>query len=347
MEALNKIKKTDQKKYIYHFGPSQTDGSGKDKNLLGNKGANLAEMSLLGLQVPPGFTLSSELCDLFLKKEQSLESLIKKSLETAIKNLEQVTGKKFNGSSKPLLLSVRSGAAVSMPGMMDTILNLGLNDKTVQVLAELCQDERFAWDSYRRFIQMYSSVVMKMNSSLLEVHLDDYKKQKGYQFDSELSSKEWKKMVSQFKESILQNTGKLFPDDPWEQLWTAIEAVFRSWNNSRAVIYRQMNGSDSEIGTAVNVQAMVFGNRGEGSATGVVFTRNPSTGEKSLFGEFLQNAQGEDVVAGIRTPTLIINHKSEDKKDLKTLMPESFKQLEQLCYQLKNIINMFKTLNLQ
>lgn len=333
MESLSKI--NSQKKYIYHFGPSQTDGSGRDKNLLGNKGANLAEMSLLGLQVPPGFTLSSELCYLFLKKEQSLESLIKQPLEKAVKNLEQVTGKKFNGISYPLLLSVRSGAAVSMPGMMDTILNLGLNDKTVEILGRLSQDERFAWDSYRRFIQMYSSVVMKMNSSLLEVYLDDYKSQKNYQSDSDLSAEEWRQIVSYFKESILQNTGKIFPEDPWEQLWTAIEAVFKSWNNPRALIYRQMNGSNSKAGTAVNVQAMVFGNRGKDCAAGVVFTRDPSTGEKNLFGEFLQNAQGEDVVAGTRTPSLIVGKESESKKDLKKLMPKSFKQLERLCHQLE------------
>ena len=393
MEPLSQIK---PQKYIYHFGPTHTEGSEKDRNLLGNKGANLAEMSRLGLQVPPGFTLSSELCGFFLKEEQSLKEIIQKPLEEAISNLETVTGKTFNSGKNPLLLSIRSGAAVSMPGMMDSILNLGLNDKTVKVLGDLCQDERFAWDSYRRFIQMYSSVVMKMNSSLLEVHLDDYKKQKSYQFDSDLSAEEWKQLVSSFKESILQNTGQLFPEEPWEQLWTAIEAVFKSWNNPRALVYRQMNGASSEIGTAVNVQAMVFGNRGEDCATGVVFTRNPSTGEKALFGEFLQNAQGEDVVAGIRTPSLIINQdfesqesknqelknqesksqelknqdsenqelksqesknqelKSQDsksqlknsshnpsqnkgtkQKDLKTLLPENFKQLEQLCHQLE------------
>ena len=222
-----------------------------------------------------------------------------------------------------------------MPGMMDTILNLGLNENTVKALAELCQDERFAWDSYRRFIQMYSSVVMQMNSSLLEVYLEDYKNQKKYTCDSDISAKEWKFIVSQFKESVLQNTGCLFPEDSWEQLWTAIEAVFNSWNNPRAVVYRNMNGTDSHWGTAVNVQSMVFGNRGNNCATGVVFTRNPSTGEKTLFGEFLQNAQGEDIVAGIRTPLLIVNTKQDGKQDLKTLMPSSFKQLEQLCSKLE------------
>ena len=323
------------KKYIYHFGPEYTEGSLKDKNLLGNKGANLAEMSRMGLQVPPGFTLTTEICNLYLQKKQKLTDLAKEPIESAIKHLEKVTNKKFNSKKNPLLLSVRSGAVISMPGMMDTILNLGLNEDTVKALAELCQDERFAWDSYRRFIQMYSSVVMKMNSSLLEVHLEDYKNQKNYSSDSDISAKEWQKIVSQFKESILQNTGQLFPESPWEQLWTAIEAVFNSWNNPRAVVYRNMNGTESHWGTAVNVQAMVFGNRGKDCATGVVFTRNPSTGEKTLFGEFLSNAQGEDVVAGIRTPLLIVNPKQDGKQDLKTLMPSSFKQLEELCYKLE------------
>ena len=321
------------KKYIYHFGPEHTEGSLKDKSLLGNKGANLAEMSRLGLQVPPGFTLTTEMCHFFLQKKQNLTDFAKEPIESAIKRLEKITNKKFNDKKNPLLLSVRSGAAVSMPGMMDTILNLGLNADTVKALAELCQDERFAWDSYRRFIQMYSSVVMKMNSSLLEVQLEDYKNQKNYSSDSNLSAKEWQDIVPQFKESILQNTGQLFPEDPWKQLWTAITAVFNSWNNPRAVVYRSMNGSDSCCGTAVNIQTMVFGNRGNDCATGVVFTRNPSTGEKALFGEFLQNAQGEDVVAGIRTPLLIIN--KDGKKDLKTLMPSSFKKLEELCGKLE------------
>ena len=324
-----------EKKYIYHFGPEGTEGSLKDKNLLGNKGANLAEMSRLGLSVPPGFTLTTELCNLFLQKKQKLTEFVKEPIESAIKRLEQATNKRFKDTKSPLLLSIRSGSAVSMPGMMDTILNLGLNTETVKALAKLCQDERFAWDSYRRFIQMYSSVVMKMNSSLLEVHLEDYKNQKNYSCDSDISAKEWQKIVSQFKESILQNTGQLFPEDPWEQLWTAITAVFNSWNNPRAVVYRNMNGTQAHWGTAVNVQAMVFGNKGKNCATGVVFTRNPSTGEKSLFGEFLQNAQGEDVVAGIRTPLLIVNPKKDGKLDLKTLMPSSFKQLKELCNRLE------------
>ena len=335
MKTQNFLKgtKSKAKRYIYHFGPHKTDGSAQDKELLGNKGANLAEMSRLGLKVPPGFTLSAELCQRFLSGDHQLEDSIKKEIAGAIQNIETITGKKFNDEDKPLLLSVRSGASVSMPGMMDSILNLGLNEKTVQALARICKDERFAWDSYRRFIQMYSSVVMKMNSSLLEVYLEDYKNQKNYSFDYQISAKEWEIIVKHFKESILQGTGRLFPEDPWNQLWTSIEAVFKSWNNPRALIYRQMNNTQSHIGTAVNVQAMVFGNRGKNSATGVVFTRNPSTGEKSLFGEFLQNAQGEDVVAGIRTPFPLVS--PNGKEDLKSLLPDSFKQLEELCQSLE------------
>ncbi len=336
-KSLNQKNKliTINKKYIYHFGPQETEGSAKDINLLGSKGANLAEMSRLGLQVPPGFTLTTELCDLFLKNGEKLPEEIKAPIRLAIKKLESATGKKFNDKKSLLLLSVRSGAPVSMPGMMDTILNLGLNEKNVSVLSRLCHDDRFAWDTYRRFIQMYSSVVMKMNASLLEVYLEDYKNQKNYFSDSEIKAEEWKNIVQHFKESILQNTGLLFPEDPWEQLWTAISAVFKSWNNPRAIVYRNMHDSQKTLGTAVNVQSMVFGNRGEDCATGVVFTRNPSTGEKTLFGEFLINAQGEDVVAGTRTPLLIVNTKQDGTKDLKSLMPEVFQQLTELCHRLE------------
>ena len=322
-------------KYIYHFGPQETDGSAKDKHLLGSKGANLAEMSRLGLQVPPGFTLTTELCDLFFKEGERLPEKLKAPIQLAVKKLEEVTGKAFNDDKNPLLVSVRSGAPISMPGMMDTILNLGLNERVVQALSRLCQDERFAWDAYRRFIQMYSSVVLKMNSSLLDVYLEDYKNQKNYSYDSEITAKEWKNIVPHFKEAILQDTGRLFPEDPWEQFWTAIEAVFRSWNNPRALVYRDMNGAQSGLGTAVNIQAMVFGNRGNDCATGVVFTRNPSNGEKALFGEFLVNAQGEDVVAGGKTPLLIVNTKQDGKKDLRSLMPSAFDQLVELCDKLE------------
>ena len=320
------------KKYIYHFGPEGADGSAKDKALLGNKGANLAEMSCLNFPVPPGFTLTTDLCGEFLKTG-SVSPEVKTSIKQAVKKLEQLTGKTFGGQKNPLLLSVRSGASVSMPGMMDTILNLGLNQNTVEALAKISQDERFAWDTYRRFIQMYSSVVMKMNGSLLEVELKDHKDQKNYSSDCEIPAQDLKQLVPRFKEAILQGTGMLFPEDPWEQLWSAIEAVFKSWNNSRALVYRDLKGYKSTKGTAVNIQTMVFGNRGKDCATGVVFTRNPSTGEKTLFGDFLINAQGEDVVGGIRTPLQILN--PETKKDLKTLMPQAFNQLITLCDKLE------------
>ena len=235
----------------------------------------------------------------------------------------------------PLLVSVRSGASVSMPGMMDSILNLGWGEHTAAALTRLCGDERFVWDSFRRFIQMYSSVVMKMNFSLFEVYLQDYKHKKNYSYDSQIQAEEWKSIVAHFKESILQDTGQLFPEDPWEQLWQSISAVFKSWNNPRAMAYRKMNGLAGAEGTAVNIQTMVYGNRGEDCATGVVFTRNPSTGEKNLFGEFLPNAQGEDVVSGIRTPLLILNTKKDGKKDLKSFMPLAFQQLSKLCSQLE------------
>ena len=322
-------------KFIYHFSKNQTDGSSAMKQLLGGKGSNLAEMCRLKLPVPPGFTLSTELCTLFYKENKSLPSSVKSLIKKSIETLEEELGKKFNDSKNPLLLSVRSGAPISMPGMMDTILNLGLNEKTVEGLSQLSQNPRFAWDSYRRFIQMYSDVVMGMNPSLLETHLEDYKNQKSYSSDTDLTAEDWKSITAQFKESILEYTGKVFPEDPWEQLWESIKAVFNSWNNPRAIIYRKMQGENSCLGTAVNIQSMVFGNRGEDCATGVVFTRNPSTGENQIFGEYLVNAQGEDVVAGIRTPHLILNTKAGMHKDLKTLMPNAFDELLKLCKKLE------------
>ncbi len=331
----NKVMSKKTQKYIYHFSKNQTDGSASMKDLLGSKGSNLAEMSRLGLPVPPGFTLSTELCHLFYKDNRDIPQDIKKLIKKSIENLEEELGKKFNDPKNPLLLSVRSGAPISMPGMMDTILNLGLNEKTVEGLNQTSQNPRFAWDSYRRFIQMYSGVVMGMNPSLLESHLEDYKNQKNYKLDTELTTKDWKSITTHFKESILQHTGKVFPENPWDQLWESIRAVFNSWNNPRAIIYRKMQGKNSFLGTAVNIQSMVFGNRGEDCATGVVFTRNPSTGEKSIFGEFLINAQGEDVVAGIRTPQLILNTNGSHQKDLKTLMPNAFDELSKLCDKLE------------
>lgn len=320
-------------KWIYHFGSGQAEGTSEMKGLLGGKGANLAEMCRLGFPVPPGFTLSTELCRLFYKEGQMLPEQIKTQIIQSLSRLEKETGKSFGNPENPLLVSVRSGAPVSMPGMMDTILNLGLNDQTTEGLAQLTNNARFAWDSYRRFVQMYSEVVMGMNLSLLEAYLEDYKYKKTYSQDSEMTAEDWQKIVTSFKEVILQDTGLVFPEDPKEQLWAAIGAVFLSWENPRAKVYRQMNGEREMCGTAVNIQAMVFGNMGEDSATGVVFTRNPSTGEKGLFGEFLPNAQGEDIVAGTRTPLAITDHKKE--KTLERTMPEVFQNLEELCHRLE------------
>lgn len=334
-QSSNSVSKIFNKKFIYYFHQDKTDGSIKDLELLGGKGANLAEMSRLGLQVPPGFTLTTELCELCSQQDAELPEQIKEPIKKAIAQLETWTGKAFNTTSNPLLLSVRSGAACSMPGMMDTILNLGLNPNTVKALGQICNNEKFAWDTYRRFIQMYSSVVMGMNSSLLDVYIEDFKNHKKYSHDSDIQVKEWQRIVSYFKDLILQDTGLLFPEDPWEQLWNSILAVFKSWNSPRARVYRDMNSLSSCLGTAVNIQSMVFGNRGSDCATGVVFTRNPSTGENQLFGEFLINAQGEDVVAGSRTPSLIINPNSNGKKDLKQFMPDVFDQLLKLCKKLE------------
>ena len=320
--------------FIYHFGPKGADGSARDVRLLGGKGANLAEMSRLGLPVPPGFTLSTALYHRFRQNGARLPEEIKPSIRTAVGVLEGMTGKAFGGAGDPLLVSVRSGAPESMPGMMDTILNLGLNEKSTEILGCLCRDGRFAWDSYRRFVQMYSSVVMGMNSSLLDVYLEDYKSQNNRPLDSRISVEEWRAIVSHFKEAILQKTGLLFPEDPWEQLWRAISSVFKSWNSMRARAYREMKSLSEDLGTAVNIQAMVFGNRGESSATGVLFTRNPSTGAKSLFGEFLLNAQGEDVVAGVRTPALIVSE-DPNKEDMRRLLPEAFSRLEALSNKLE------------
>ena len=322
-----------QKEFIYHFGEGKADGSSQMRSLLGGKGANLAEMSQLGLPVPPGFTLSTELCRLFYKNSKSLKEIWQKEILSSIQELELCLGKGFGDPKNPLLVSVRSGAPISMPGMMDTILNLGLNKQTLNGLIERTQNPRFAWDTYRRFIQMYSNVVMGMDSSLLEVYLEDYKNQKSYLLDAEMTWEDWEKITIYFKDMILQDTGKLFPEDPEEQLWSAIQAVFLSWNNPRAMVYRRRENAE-DTGTAITIQSMVFGNQGDDGATGVVFTRHPSTGEKSLFGEFLINAQGEDIVAGIRTPHPIL-HSTKKTKDLKACFPEAFKQLLQIANRLE------------
>ncbi len=295
-----------QAKSVYFFSAGDTDGNAGMKNILGGKGANLAEMTSMGIPVPPGFTISTAMCEAFYQGGEKLPADLVASIESALVKVEQKIGKKFGDKNNPLLVSVRSGARASMPGMMDTILNLGLNDETVEGLAEASGNPRFAWDSYRRFIQMYSEVVMGMNSSFLEVAMEDMKDAKGYKFDTDLKVEDLRKLVAEFKKQVVDGTGQKFPVDPKEQLWGAISAVFQSWNTARAIAYRQMHAIPAEWGTAVNVQSMVFGNMGDDSATGVAFTRNPSNGLREFYGEYLVNAQGEDVVAGIRTPIPIL-----------------------------------------
>lgn len=319
------------KKWVYKFSVEQTDGNKDMKPLLGGKGANLAEMCAMKLSVPPGFTVSTEACLDFYKTDKEISKEIREQVLEALGWIEKLTGKKFGDVENPLLFSVRSGARASMPGMMDTVLNLGLNDKTVQGLAKKTNNPRFAWDSYRRFIQMYSNVVLGINTSHLESNLEDLKEARGVHEDTELTASDLEELVKVYKSVILEDHGIVFPQDPTEQLWKAIAAVFGSWNNNRAIKYREMNNIPHDWGTAVNVQSMVFGNMGDACATGVCFTRDPSTGEKKFFGEFLVNAQGEDVVAGIRTPQPINNDsKMESNKHQKTLeevMPKAYADL--------------------
>lgn len=303
-----------QKKYVYEF----EEGNAQMKDLLGGKGANLAEMTRLGFPVPPGFTVTTEACRDYIAQGGFPDGLWDEIVQ-AVHRLEQKTGKKFGDAENPLLVSVRSGAPISMPGMMDTVLNLGLNDESVKGLIARTGDERFAYDSYRRFIQMFSDIVLKVDRNIFEKEISRRKEEKGVKNDTELTAEDWKELVERFKQIVREETGEDFPTDPWEQLRKAVEAVFNSWNNPRAQVYRRINKIPDDLGTAVNVQTMVFGNMGNDSATGVCFTRNPSTGEKELFGEYLVNAQGEDVVAGIRTPQPIAKLKEE--------IPEAFEQL--------------------
>lgn len=315
------------KKFVYYFAAGEAEGNASMKNTLGGKGANLAEMTAIGLPVPPGFTISTDICTHFYDVGGHLPEWVRPKVLEALQKVEVKIGKKFGDHKNPLLVSVRSGARASMPGMMDTILNLGLNDQTVEGLANTSNNPRFAWDSYRRFIQMYSDVVMGMNSSLLEVTLEDMKAEKGIHLDTDLTTDDLKKLVKKFKDLVLQMTGQGFPADPFDQLWGAISAVFRSWNTNRAITYRELHDIPAEWGTAVNVQSMVFGNLGDDSATGVAFTRNPSTGERKFYGEYLINAQGEDVVAGIRTPQSI--------HLLKEIMPAAYQDLETIYLKLE------------
>ncbi|MEN6509628.1 MAG: PEP/pyruvate-binding domain-containing protein, partial [Smithella sp.] len=295
-------------KRVYTFGKGISEGKADMKNLLGGKGANLAEMSNLGIPVPSGFTITTDVCVEFYKNHRKFPAGLEKEVTAALKKVETSMGAKFGDPANPLLLSVRSGARVSMPGMMDTVLNLGLNDETVEGIIRQSGNERFGWDSYRRFVQMYGDVVMGLKPEDKDAHdpfeevMDELKAERGVKADLDLTVADLKELVSRFKQLIVKKLGQEFPTDPKEQLWGAIGAVFMSWNTARAVLYRKMNGFDDNWGTAVNVQAMVFGNRGESCATGVAFTRDPATGENLFYGEYLINAQGEDVVAGIRTP---------------------------------------------
>jgi pyruvate,orthophosphate dikinase len=307
------------KKYVYLFD----EGNGEMKDLLGGKGAGLAEMTKLGLPVPPGFTITTEVCNEYDVTKKELPAGVEEQIKDALQSLEKKVGKTFGGSKNPLLLSVRSGAKVSMPGMMDTILNLGLNDQTVQVLAEATGNERFALDCYRRFIQMYGEIVLNVEFNRFEDALEKNKRRYRVEYDHELQAEHLKKVLDEYKEIIKSSTGSEFPQEPMEQLNKAVMAVFESWNNPRARVYRKVNKIPDDLGTAVNVQAMVFGNTGENSGTGVAFTRDPATGENVIFGEYLINAQGEDVVAGIRTPQPISKLQEE--------MPEAFEQFKNTC----------------
>ena len=311
-------------KWVYMF----TEGNADMRNLLGGKGANLAEMTNLGLPVPQGFTVTTEACTQYYEDGRQINDEIMGQIMEAIDKMEGITGKKFGDAKNPLLVSVRSGARASMPGMMDTILNLGLNDVSVEGFAKKTGNPRFAYDSYRRFIQMFSDVVMEVPKSHFEKIIDEIKAEKGVTYDVELTADDLKELIVRFKKVYFDAMGSEFPQDPTVQLMEAVKAVFRSWDNPRAIVYRRMNDIPGDWGTAVNVQTMVFGNKGETSGTGVAFTRNPSTGAKGIFGEYLLNAQGEDVVAGVRTPQPI--------STLEQAMPEVYKQFMDLATNLEN-----------
>ena len=325
-------------KFVYLFGNGRADGSAQLTDLLGGKGANLAEMASLGLPVPPGFTISTEVCTAYYANGRKLPDDLKPEVEAALRTIGDAVGAVFGGIDNPLLVSVRSGSRASMPGMMDTILNLGLNDATVKGLAQRAGDERFAYDSYRRFIQMYACVVLGIDHGVFEDILDNYKNLNGFAADTELGPEDWQEIIELYKEAVEREKGAPFPQDTSEQLWGAIAAVFGSWQNQRAVTYRRLHGIPEDWGTAVTVQAMVFGNHSERSATGVAFTRNPATGVRE-YGEFLVNAQGEDVVAGIRTPQPLTEaarlEGGATAASLEALMPETFAELCAVCAQLE------------
>ena len=321
-------------KWVYSFGGAAAEGTAAMSALLGGKGANLAEMSNLGLPVPPGFTLTTELCGAFLANDRGYPAGLKPAVERAMATLEGIAGARLGDAAAPLLVSVRSGSRASMPGMMDTVLNLGLNERTVEGLAAASGDGRFAWDSYRRFVQMYADVVLGVEGHHFEDILEAHRDAEGYASETELGAEDWREVVSAYKAHIEAERGQPFPDDPEEQLWGAVGAVFGSWMNSRAVTYRRLHHIPESWGTAVNVQVMVFGNMGEDSATGVAFTRNPSTGARALYGEYLVNAQGEDVVAGLRTPYPLTNAAGEtaaaNLPPMDQTMPAAFAELSRL-----------------
>ena len=317
------------RKFVYFFGGGKAEGKASMRASLGGKGAGLHEMTRIGVPVPPGFTITTDVCTYYYAHGGRYPKRLEVDVRLALGRVEKILGKRFGDENDPLLVSVRSGARESMPGMMDTVLNLGLNDQTVRGLIRRTQDPRFAYDSYRRFVHMYSDVVLGLKARDKSQHdpfeqiIEEKKRSRGFRFDTELSGDDLKEIVGRYKAEVKARTGKDFPDNPRAQLWGAIGAVFGSWNNDRAVAYRELYHIPNEWGTAVNVQAMVFGNLGEACATGVAFTRNPSTGAKEFYGEFLVNAQGEDVVAGIRTPRAI--------RELKTVMPRPYAQLQTVC----------------
>jgi pyruvate, orthophosphate dikinase len=337
--AFASLKENRMAKWVYTFGDGKAEGSRDLRALLGGKGANLAEMANLGLPVPPGFTITTEVCTQFYANAKRYPQTLVAEVEAALDHVGALTGRRFGDAERPLLLSVRSGSQASMPGMMDTVLNLGLNDETVEGLAVAAGDRRFAYDSYRRFIQMYSDVVLGVQHHLFEEIIETFKESKNLSLDTELSAEDWQKVIGEFKAKILRMRGQPFPQAPKEQIWGAIGAVFGSWMNPRAKIYRQLHNIPESWGTAVTVQAMVFGNMGETSATGVAFTRNPSTGAKELFGEFLINAQGEDVVAGLRTPQPLTEEAqlaaSTDGASMQTALPEVFAEFRRVAERLE------------
>ena len=321
-------------KWVYGFGDGRAEGKASMRNLLGGKGAGLAEMANLGLPVPPGFTITTEVCTYYYAHNNEYPKDLRAQADKALAQVGRIAGKAFGDKSNPLLVSVRSGARASMPGMMDTVLNLGLNDQTVEALAKKSGDRRFAYDSYRRFITMYSDVVLGVGHEHFEELLDHHKERQGYSLDTDLSADDWAELVVRYKKRVKDELGQEFPQEPHEQLWGAIGAVFGSWMNQRAITYRRLHNIPEGWGTAVNVQAMVFGNMGDTSATGVAFTRNPSTGEKKLYGEFLINAQGEDVVAGIRTPQEISEaarkEVGSEKPSMEYTLPKAYAELKRI-----------------